>query len=263
MDELAKPAIEVVERDQVRFVPGRWKRVYLDWMDRLRPWCVSRQLWWGHRLPVWYCDACEETYVAEVAPERCGACGGGLRQDEDVLDTWFSSGLWPFGVLGWPVETPELRAFYPTDVLVTARDIIFLWVARMVMMELSRVHRRGSLRGRLHHLRDPSSRRAADVEEPRHRHRSAGRDPGAWSRWRSLRAAGHVLGPGCALLRRSDPAGRGPGEQALERIATDPPQRLNGGPRGGGGWRGRARPAPRAGRGPLDPLPASGGDRGR
>jgi valyl-tRNA synthetase len=136
MDELAKPAIEVVERDQVRFVPGRWKRVYLDWMDRLRPWSISRQLWWGHRLPVWYCDACEETYVAEVAPERCGACGGSLRQDEDVLDTWFSSALWPFGVLGWPVETPELRAFYPTDVLVTARDIIFLWVARMVMMGL-------------------------------------------------------------------------------------------------------------------------------
>jgi valyl-tRNA synthetase len=134
MDELAKPAIEVVERDQVRFVPGRWKRVYLDWMDRLRPWSISRQLWWGHRLPVWYCDACEETYVAEVAPERCGACGGSLRQDEDVLDTWFSSALWPFGVLGWPVETPELRAFYPTDVLVTARDILFLWVARMVMM---------------------------------------------------------------------------------------------------------------------------------
>jgi valyl-tRNA synthetase len=136
MDELAKPASEVVERDQVRFVPGRWNRVYLDWMGRLRPWCVSRQLWWGHRLPVWYCDACEETYVAEAVPDRCGACGGGLRQDEDVLDTWFSSALWPFGVLGWPDETPELRAFYPTDVLVTARDIIFLWVARMVMMGL-------------------------------------------------------------------------------------------------------------------------------
>ena len=136
MDELAKPATEVVERGQVRFVPERWKRVYLDWMDRLRPWCISRQLWWGHRLPVWYCDACEETYVAEAAPERCGACGGDLRQDEDVLDTWFSSALWPFGVLGWPDETPELRAFYPTDALVTARDIIFLWVARMVMMGL-------------------------------------------------------------------------------------------------------------------------------
>ncbi len=136
MEELAKPATEVVDRGQVRFIPERWKRVYLDWLDRLRPWCISRQLWWGHRLPVWYCEACEETYVAEAAPERCGACGGGLRQDEDVLDTWFSSALWPFGVLGWPDETPELRAFYPTDVLVTARDIIFLWVARMVMMGL-------------------------------------------------------------------------------------------------------------------------------
>src|SRR5947207_5376985 len=103
-------------------------------MRNLRPWCISRQLWWGHRLPVWYCDACEETYVAEAAPDRCGSCGGELRQDEDVLDTWFSSGLWPFATLGWPEETPELHAFYPTDVLVTARDIIFLWVARMVML---------------------------------------------------------------------------------------------------------------------------------
>jgi valyl-tRNA synthetase len=136
MDELAKPAIEVVERGQVRFVPERWGRVYLDWMRGLRPWCISRQLWWGHRLPVWYCDACEETYVSEAPPERCGACGGALRQEDDVLDTWFSSALWPFAVLGWPDDTPELRAFYPTNVLVTARDIIFLWVARMVMMGL-------------------------------------------------------------------------------------------------------------------------------
>jgi valyl-tRNA synthetase len=136
MDELAKPAIEVVEGDRVRIVPVQHKRVYLDWMHNIRPWCISRQLWWGHRLPVWYCDACEETYVAERPPDRCGACGGDLRQDEDVLDTWFSSALWPFAVLGWPEETPELRAFYPTDVLVTARDIIFLWVARMVMMGL-------------------------------------------------------------------------------------------------------------------------------
>jgi valyl-tRNA synthetase len=136
MEELARPAIEVVERRQVRFVPDRWSRVYLDWMRNLRPWVLSRQLWWGHRLPVWYCDACEETYVAESAPARCSACGGELRQDEDVLDTWFSSSLWPFGVLGWPDDTPELRAFYPTDALVTARDIIFLWVARMVMMGL-------------------------------------------------------------------------------------------------------------------------------
>jgi valyl-tRNA synthetase len=136
MEELAKPATEAVESGQVRFVPERWKGVYLDWMYKLRPWCISRQLWWGHRLPVWYCEACEETYVAEEPPERCGACGGDLRQDEDVLDTWFSSALWPFAVLGWPDEAPELRAFYPTDTLVTARDIIFLWVARMVMMGL-------------------------------------------------------------------------------------------------------------------------------
>ncbi len=133
MDELAAPAIEVVERDEVRIVPERWKRVYLDWMHEIRPWCISRQLWWGHRIPVWYCDACEETYVAEQAPERCGACNGALRQEEDVLDTWFSSALWPFATLGWPEDTPELRAFYPTSFLTTAREILFLWVARMIM----------------------------------------------------------------------------------------------------------------------------------
>ncbi|HET6571711.1 MAG TPA: valine--tRNA ligase [Solirubrobacterales bacterium] len=136
MDELAAPAIEVVERDEVRIAPERWKRVYLDWMREIRPWCISRQLWWGHRIPVWYCDACEETYVAEQPPERCGACDGPLRQEEDVLDTWFSSALWPFATLGWPDETPELRAFYPTSFLTTAREILFLWVARMVMMGL-------------------------------------------------------------------------------------------------------------------------------
>jgi valyl-tRNA synthetase len=135
MDELAKPAIEVVERDEVRIAPAQWKRVYLDWMREIRPWCVSRQLWWGHRIPVWYCDACEEVYVTEgEAPERCGACGGELRQEEDVLDTWFSSQLWPFASLGWPEDTPELRAFYPTSFLTTAREILFLWVARMIMM---------------------------------------------------------------------------------------------------------------------------------
>ncbi len=134
MDELAGPAIEVVERDEVRIKPDQWKRVYLDWMREIRPWCVSRQLWWGHRIPVWYCDPCEETIVAEQQPERCGKCGGELRQEEDVLDTWFSSALWPFATLGWPDDTPELRAFYPTSFLTTAREILFLWVARMVMM---------------------------------------------------------------------------------------------------------------------------------
>jgi valyl-tRNA synthetase len=136
MDELAQPAIEVVERDEVRITPDQWKRVYLDWMRNIRPWCISRQLWWGHRIPVWYCDACGEIVVAEAPPDRCPNGHGELRQDEDVLDTWFSSALWPFATLGWPDDAPELRAFYPTDFLTTAREIIFLWVARMVMMGL-------------------------------------------------------------------------------------------------------------------------------
>jgi len=135
MDELAKPAMDVVGDGRVSFTPERWGRVYLDWMEAIRPWCVSRQLWWGHQLPVWYCDACGATIVAEIEPAggACESCGGVLRRDEDVLDTWFSSALWPFAALGWPDSTPELRAFYPTDVLSTARDIIYLWVARMIM----------------------------------------------------------------------------------------------------------------------------------
>ncbi|MFL5820079.1 MAG: valine--tRNA ligase [Solirubrobacteraceae bacterium] len=134
MQELAQPAIEAVSSGRVRIHPDNHRRVYLDWMDNIRPWCISRQLWWGHRLPVYYCQRCGHTQVAAQAPERCSACGGPVRQDEDVLDTWFSSALWPFATLGWPHDTPELRAFYPTDVLLTARDILFLWVARMIMM---------------------------------------------------------------------------------------------------------------------------------
>jgi valyl-tRNA synthetase len=136
MDDLARPAIEVVERDEVRINPPQWKRVYVEWMREIRPWCISRQLWWGHRIPVWYCDECGETIVAEAEPQRCGACGGELRQEEDVLDTWFSSAIWPFATLGWPDDTAELRAFYPTSFLTTAREILFLWVARMIMTGL-------------------------------------------------------------------------------------------------------------------------------
>lgn len=136
MEELAKPAIDVVKSGDVSFTPERWGRVYLDWMENIRPWCVSRQLWWGHQIPVWYCEECGETIVTEGEPDGCPKCGAGtdrLRQDPDVLDTWFSSALFPFAALGWPDDTPELRAFYPTDVLVTGRDIIYLWVARMIM----------------------------------------------------------------------------------------------------------------------------------
>ncbi|MGH2959875.1 MAG: valine--tRNA ligase, partial [Solirubrobacterales bacterium] len=129
MRELAGPAIDVVKNGRVKFVPDRWGRVYLNWMEEIRPWCVSRQLWWGHRIPVWYRG--EEVYVGETEPE-----GDGWTRDEDVLDTWFSSALWPFATMGWPEDTAQQKAFYPTDVLSTARDIIFLWVARMIMMGL-------------------------------------------------------------------------------------------------------------------------------
>src|SRR5437763_749094 len=129
MDELAAPAIEAVQSGRVRIHPEGQRQVYLDWMEAIRRWCISRQLWWGHQLPVWYRG--EETHVGETPPE-----GAGWERDPDVLDTWFSSALWPFATLGWPDETPELRAFYPTDVLSTARDILFLWVARMIVMGL-------------------------------------------------------------------------------------------------------------------------------
>ncbi len=129
MDELAKPAIEVVKDGRVRIHPPTQSRRYVDWLENIRPWCISRQLWWGHQIPVWYRG--DETHVGTTAPE-----GDGWERDPDVLDTWFSSGLWPFATLGWPDDTPGLRAFYPTSVLSTARDILFLWVARMVMLGL-------------------------------------------------------------------------------------------------------------------------------
>jgi valyl-tRNA synthetase len=129
MDELARPAIEVVTSGRVCFYPEQWGRVYLDWMQNIRPWCISRQLWWGHRIPVWYRGL--EVYVGTEAPD-----GPGWERDPDVLDTWFSSALWPFGTLGWPERTRQLQAFYPTDTLATGRDIVFLWVARMIMMGL-------------------------------------------------------------------------------------------------------------------------------
>ncbi len=138
MEELAAPAIAAVEQGRIRFTPERFARVYLDWLENVRPWCISRQIWWGQRIPAWYCPSGHVT-VAETAPESCADCGSsGLTQEEDVLDTWFSSALYPFATLGWPEQTPELEHYYPGSVLTTARDIIFLWVARMVFsgMEL-------------------------------------------------------------------------------------------------------------------------------
>ncbi len=133
MDELIKPAVEGVKNGEIRLLPKRMEKTYFNWTDNIRDWCISRQLWWGHRIPAYYCEACGEMTVAKTAPDKCGACGcTHLRQDEDTLDTWFSSALWPFSTLGWPKETEDLDYFYPNDVLVTGYDIIFFWVIRMI-----------------------------------------------------------------------------------------------------------------------------------
>jgi valyl-tRNA synthetase len=132
---LAGPAIEVVKDGRIKILPERFTKVYLNWMENIRDWCISRQLWWGHRIPIWYCGKCGELTVAVETPTACAGCGSGhIKQDEDTLDTWFSSGLWPHSTLGWPDDTEDLRYFYPTSVMETAYDIIFFWVARMIML---------------------------------------------------------------------------------------------------------------------------------
>ena len=137
MKPLAEPAIRKVMEGEIKFVPERFTKIYTNWMEGIRDWCISRQLWWGHRIPVWYCEDCSEVICSKTDPAQCPACGSGqLRQDEDVLDTWFSSALWPFSTLGWPEATDDLEYFYPTSVLVTGRDIIFFWVARMIFSGL-------------------------------------------------------------------------------------------------------------------------------
>ena len=137
MKPLAERALAASDRGEVNFHPQRWDKVYRSWLENVRDWCISRQIWWGHRIPVWYCADCSGLTVSLDTPTSCCKCEGkNIRQDEDVLDTWFSSALWPFSTLGWPEKTPELGYFYPTNVLVTARDIIYFWVARMVMMGL-------------------------------------------------------------------------------------------------------------------------------
>ena len=137
MDEMAKPAIEALKDGRLKFVPESFGKTYLHWLENIRDWCISRQLWWGHRIPAYYCEECGEMVVAREMPEKCPKCGcTHMTQDEDTLDTWFSSALWPFSTLGWPEKTPEMDYFYPTDVLVTGYDIIFFWVIRMVFSAL-------------------------------------------------------------------------------------------------------------------------------
>ncbi|MFQ6117935.1 MAG: valine--tRNA ligase, partial [Candidatus Bipolaricaulia bacterium] len=137
MEPLARPAIEAVRSGKIAFIPRRWEKIYFDWMENVEDWCISRQLWWGHRIPAWHCQDCQKITVGRAAPSRCAACGSErLEQDEDILDTWFSSALWPFSIMGWPQRTEELKYFYPTSLLVTGPDIIFFWVARMIVMGL-------------------------------------------------------------------------------------------------------------------------------
>ena len=142
MAKLAKPAIAAVKNNSIKFTPTRFTKIYFNWMENIRDWCISRQLWWGHRIPVYYCDDCGEVMVLKDAPSKCTKCGStNFRQDEDVLDTWFSSALWPFSTLGYPEMTEDLKYFYPTDVLVTGYDIIFFWVARMIFSGLEHMNR--------------------------------------------------------------------------------------------------------------------------
>ena len=143
MEELAKPAIKVYQDQELKFVPDRFGKIYMHWLENIRDWCISRQLWWGHRIPAYYCDECGYITVAKANPGKCEKCGSAnIRQDEDTLDTWFSSALWPFSTLGWPENTEELKHFYPTSVLVTGYDIIFFWVIRMVFSGMEQMGER-------------------------------------------------------------------------------------------------------------------------
>jgi valyl-tRNA synthetase len=133
MKEITKPAIDAVKTGKIRFVPQKYEKTYFNWVENIRDWCISRQLWWGHRIPAYYCDDCNHITVAKSNPEKCEKCESThIHQDEDTLDTWFSSALWPFSTLGWPENTEDLKTFYPTNVLVTGYDIITFWVSRMV-----------------------------------------------------------------------------------------------------------------------------------
>ncbi len=139
MKPLAEPAIECVKSGKTKFIPERFDKIYFHWMENIKDWCISRQLWWGHRIPAWYCDDCGEITVAREEPGCCPKCGGKLRQDPDTLDTWFSSALWPFSTMGWPDDTPELNHYFPTSTLVTGYDIIFFWVARMIFSSMEQM----------------------------------------------------------------------------------------------------------------------------
>ncbi len=170
IEPLAEVALAAVKDGRIKIVPEHFEKVYYNWLDNIKDWCISRQLWWGHRIPVWYCPDGHMT-VTRADPTKCGTCGSTeLHQDEDVLDTWFSSGLWPFSTLGWPEETPDYKYFYPTSYMETAYDILFFWVARMIMDGLD-VHRAGSVPHRVPARPDPRRARQKDEQVLRQRDR--------------------------------------------------------------------------------------------
>ena len=230
MEGLAAPAIDVVERDQVRITPDQHKRVYLEWMRKIRPWCVSRQLWWGHRIPVWYGPGGEEIVAESAELARAAAAERGLdpdslSQESDVLDTWFSSALWPFATLGWPDEdSPHLRALLSHE-RAGDRPRHPLSLGGADGDDGARVHRQGPVPRGLHHADHPGARRKANVEVAWNRDRPPRRDRGARRRCASLRPPGDGLDPGRALLGRPRAAGPRPRQQALQRLSPDPAQR--------------------------------------
>ena len=221
MEEPARPALEALRERRVRYHPESQHQFAIRSFEEIPDWNVSRQLWWGHQLPLWYCPDGHVT-CAWPPPKACAECGSAdLERDPDVLDTWFSSALWPYATLGWPERTPELERYYPGDVNSTAREIIRLWENRMIWTGLE-VLGRDPVHRRDHPLDDPGGRRPADVEEPRHGRRPARRDREARRRRDALRAPEDVLDAGRALRRGGDRGGTQAREQALERLAAPP-----------------------------------------
>ena len=235
MEPLAKPAIESVEKGEIKFVPERFTKNYMNWMKNTRDWCISRQLWWGHQIPAWYCDDCGETVVAKSAPCACPKCGGAkLTQDPDTLDTWFSSALWPFSTLGWPNEDSEdLKYFYPTNTLVTGYDIIGFWVSRMIFSGLAYTGKAPFDTVCIHGIvRDSQGRKMS--KSSRQRHRPAGSHRQVWCRRPALHAD-RRLHPGQRHALQREEGGSCPQlcKQAVERHplrADEPARGLRAGP---------------------------------